>query len=198
MSTIEDELGQLEKDLRQLQIEYDTYFSGGRPRPPTDTEFRVQRSLKRFAEMGGRLRYADRFRYNNLASRYAKYSEIWRQRSRRVEAGYSPYGYSKVARELEKQRLAEAERRHQARARVHPACVSLRDPLKEREKLQLLYHAMVEAKSQAREAGDINFEQFSKFVRRKTQQLQKQMNCQTVQYEVSVQNGRVKLKAKCA
>ena len=33
MATIDEELGQLERDIRQLKIEYDQYFGGGRKRP---------------------------------------------------------------------------------------------------------------------------------------------------------------------
>lgn len=196
MATVDEELTQLEKDIRQLQIEYDTFFTGGRPRPPADTEWRVQRLIKKFAEMGGKLKYAQRFRYNNLAARYAKYSEVWRQRLRRVESGRSAFGYSKVARELEEQRLAEAEQRHQRRAQASSAAVAVTDPLKDTEKVQALYHTMVEAKKKAGESADVDFEQFHKFVRAKTDQLKQQMHCDKVQYEVSVEGGHVKLKAK--
>lgn len=30
MATIDEELGQLERDIRQLKIEYDQFFGGGR------------------------------------------------------------------------------------------------------------------------------------------------------------------------
>lgn len=195
MATIDEELSQLEKDIRQLQIEYDTYFSGGRPRPPSDTEFRVQRNIKRLAEMQGRLKYAERFRYNSIASRYAKYSEIWRQRARKVESGHSAYSYSKTARDLEQKRLEESEKRQKIRKAVGTR-IALRDPKKDTEQVQALYKTMVEAKQAAGEGADINFEQFNKFVRQKTDQLRKQMHCESVQYEVSVEGGHVKLKAK--
>ncbi|MGH9804321.1 MAG: MXAN_5187 C-terminal domain-containing protein [Candidatus Acidiferrales bacterium] len=195
MASIEDELNQLEKDLRQLKIEYDTYFTGGRPRPPADTEWRVQTLIKKFADMGGKMKFAQRFRYNGLASRYAKYSEVWRQRAKRVEMGGSAFAYSKVGRELEQQRLAEAERKHAARIGGN-ARVAFSDPLKEGEKVQELYRTMLEAKEKAGEKADVNFEQFHQFVRNKTDQLKKQMGCKAVEYEVSVEGGQVKLKAK--
>jgi hypothetical protein len=203
-ATPDEELSQLEKDLRQLQIEYETYFAGGRKRPPNDTEWRVQTAIKKFGDNSGKLKYAQIFRYNSLAAKYAKFSEIWRQRAKRVEEGRSAYGYSKVARELEQKRLAEAERQHAAR--IHGASaaeaaaisgrVAVTDPLKESEKVQELYKTMLEAKQQAGEKADINFEQFHKFVRSKTEQLRQQMGCQQVEYTVSVENGQVKLKAK--
>jgi len=195
VASIEDELNQLEKDIRQLQIEYDTYFTGGRPRPPADTEWRVNTMIKKFADMGGKIKFAQRFRYNGLASRYAKYSEVWRQRAKRVEMGGSAFAYSKVARELEQQRLAEAERKHSARI-GGPARVAFSDPLKEGEKVQELYRTMMEAKEKAGEKPDVNFEQFHQFVRNKTDQLKKQMGCKAVEYEISVEGGQVKLKAK--
>ena len=200
-ATTDEQLTQLEKDIRQLQIEYDTYFTGGRPRPPADTEWRVQSTIKRFSEMGDKLKFAERFRFNGLASRYAKYSEIWRQRAKKVEAGHSAYSYSKVARELEAKRLAEAERKHEAylhgeRGEPKAGRVAFSDPLKETEKMQELYHTMLDAKGKAGEKADVNFEQFHAFVRNKTEQLKKQMGCQKVEYEVSVEAGQVKLKAK--
>ena len=203
-NTPDEDLNQLEKDLRQLQIEYETYFAGGRKRPPNETEWRVQTGIKRFGDNSGKLKYAQTFRYNTLAAKYAKFSEIWRQRSKRVEEGRSAYGYSKVARELEQKRLEEAERQHAAR--IHGASaaeaaaisgrVAVTDPLKESEKVQELYKSMIEAKKAAGERADVNFEQFHKFVRSKTEQLRQQMGCQQVEYTVSVENGQVKLKAK--
>jgi hypothetical protein len=196
VATVDEDLSQLEKDIRQLQIEYETYFAGGRSRPPADTEWRVQRTIKRYAEMGGKLKYAERFRFNNLTSRYAKYSEIWRRRTRKVEAGQSAYSYSKTARELDKQRLEEAERRHEAWLRGDRAQVAMSDPRRETEQVQTLYHKMIEAKKAAGEASDINFEQFSSFVRSKTKELRQQMHCDSVQFEISLEGGHVKLKAK--
>ena len=38
MASIDDDLSQLEKDIRQLKIEYEQYFGGGPPRPPADTQ----------------------------------------------------------------------------------------------------------------------------------------------------------------
>ncbi|MCH7765276.1 MAG: hypothetical protein IH916_01810, partial [Acidobacteria bacterium] len=49
MRPVEEELTQLEKEIRRLKIEYDSYFAGGRPRAPSETEWRVQKGLKQFA-----------------------------------------------------------------------------------------------------------------------------------------------------
>ena len=196
MRPVEEELTQLEKEIRRLKIEYDSYFAGGRPRAPSETEWRVQKGLKRFADNQGKMKFVQRLRYNNLAARYAKFSEIWRQRTRRMEAGHSPFGYSKTARELEQRRLVEEERRHAARLEGGAFRIGVSDPLKESEQVQALYRHLVTAKKELGEKSDVNFEQFHKFVQKKTEQLKKQMKCQQVEYVVSIENGQVKLKAK--
>src|SRR6267143_1768262 len=80
MATIDEELGTLERDIRQLKIEYDQYFGGGRKRPPTEIEWRIDQLVKRYAERGGELKFAQRFRFNNLSQTYAKYKDIFRKK----------------------------------------------------------------------------------------------------------------------
>ena len=46
MATIDEELAQMERDIRQLKIEYDMYFGGGRKRPPTEVEWRIELLVK--------------------------------------------------------------------------------------------------------------------------------------------------------
>ena len=55
-STIDDELNQFERDIRQLKIEYDQFFGGGRKRPPTEIEWRIEQIVKRHAERAGELK----------------------------------------------------------------------------------------------------------------------------------------------
>lgn len=202
MATIEEDLNQLEKDIRQLRIEYDSYFAGGRPRPPSDIEWRVSNIIKKHAS--GRMSFSHRFRYDGLVQRYAKFSELWRQRTRQKEAGLSPYlAAGQAAREAARLETARAEtlREEAARAAKPARAVAEKrfvytDPRREPEKVQELYRTLVAAKEKAGEKADVNFEQFHRFVRQKTDELKKQLGCQQVEYSVSVEGGQVKLKAK--
>ena len=196
MATIEDELSQLEKDIRQLRIEYDSYFAGGRPRPPQDIEWRVQNLIRKYNAT--RMNYAQRFRFEGLVSRYAKFSELWRQRLRQKEAGLSPYLSAGVAaREAAEVEMGRGEATAApAAARSEEYRLAVSDPLHEPEKVHQLYRTLVEAKQQAGEKADVNFEQFHKFVRQKTEELKQKMGCQAVEYVVAVEKGQVKLKAK--
>jgi hypothetical protein len=83
--TVEEELALLEKHLRHLKIEYDIYFNNPRKRPPLDLEWKVVNLIRRFSD-GMRMSFSQRFRYTEMAQRYAIYSELWRKKSRLREA----------------------------------------------------------------------------------------------------------------
>ena len=85
--TIDEELTVLDTQLRRLKIEYEIYFSNPTKRPPTDVEWKVLSLLRKFSD-GGRMSFSQRFRYNEIAQRYAIYSDLWRKKNRIREEGY--------------------------------------------------------------------------------------------------------------
>src|SRR6202142_1978469 len=85
--TTDEELNVLETQLRRLKIEYETYFSNPTKKPPTDIEWKVLSLLRKFSD-GGRMSFSQRYRYNEMAQRYAIYSDLWRKKSRVREEGY--------------------------------------------------------------------------------------------------------------
>src|ERR1700736_6767065 len=85
--TIDEELTVLDSQLRRLKIEYEIYFSNPTKRPPTDIEWKVLSLLRKFSD-GTRMSFSQRFRYNEIAQRYAIYSDLWRKKSRIREEGY--------------------------------------------------------------------------------------------------------------
>src|SRR5438067_8485334 len=85
--TIDEELNQFESHLRRLKIEYEVFFSNPQKKPPSDLEWKVLALLRKFSD-GARLSFSQRFRYNEMAQRYAIYSDLWRKKSRIREEGY--------------------------------------------------------------------------------------------------------------
>ena len=79
--TIDEELSVLDTQLRRLKIEYEIYFSNPTKRPPTEVEWKVLSLLRKFSD-GGRMSFSQRFRYNEIAQRYAIYSDLCCSRSR--------------------------------------------------------------------------------------------------------------------
>src|SRR6202035_4995749 len=118
MATIDEELGQLERDIRQLKIEYDQFFGGGRKRPPTEIEWRIELLVKRYSERGGELKFGQRFRFNNLTQTYAKYKDIFRKKLQQKEEGKVSRHFGSAAKKIEAER---EEKRAATRAKVEAA-----------------------------------------------------------------------------
>lgn len=198
MATIDDELGQLERDIRQLKIEYDQYFGGGRKRPPTEIEWRIDLFIKRYAERGGDLKYGQRFRLNNLTQTYAKYKDIFRKKTQQKEEGKVQRHYGAAAKAIEAERAhkEKAPAAAAAQGTAGPFRVICSEPENEAEKVDQLYAAFLQAKQQAGEqTAKLTRSSFNEFVLKKTKDLQKQKNCRDVEYVVETIDGQVKLKA---
>jgi len=199
MATIDEDLSALERDIRQLKIEYDMYFGGGRKRPPTEIEWRIELIVKRYGERGGDMKFGQRFRFGNLAQTYAKYKDIFRKRTANREEGKVQRHFGAAAKAIEAER-AKAQVASNAASSAAEAAKVFRvvctAPEKEADKVEQLYQAFVRAKQEAGEAmGKMTRAGFNEFVRKKTQDLQKQKNCHEVEYVVETVGGQVKLKA---
>lgn len=201
--TTDEELTLLETNLRRLKIEYEVYFSNPTKKPPTDIEWKVLSLLRKFSD-GGRMSFSQRFRYNELAQRYAIYSDLWRKKTRIREEGYRrPQDAILSVQGVRPEDEHEAHHPvygvgHAAVAQKEPFMVQCSDATKEGDKVQLLYQALVEAKKKNGEsvADSASLDSFATFVKKKTDQIRKQSGCVAVEYSVEMQDGHVKLKAK--
>jgi hypothetical protein len=206
INAIDEELNQFEKDIRQLKIEYEQYFGGGRKRPPTEIEWRLELMAKRYAERSGELKYGQRFRYNNLTQTYSKYKDIFRKRLQQKEEGKVSRHFGSAAKKIEAERAQKhaetvlkadaAESKKSDDKALATFRVVCSKPEQEAEKISKLYEAFLEAKQNAGE-DTIKFTRsnFHEFVMKKTKDLQKTKNCKDVEYVVEVTEGHVKLKA---
>jgi hypothetical protein len=153
MATIDEELGQLERDIRQLKIEYDQYFGGGRKRPPTEIEWRIDQLVKRYAERGGELKFAQRFRFNNLSQTYAKYKDIFRKKVALKEEGKIQRHFGAAAKEIEAARAKKEAEEHAAAAVAGESKtfrMTCTEPERETEKVEQLYEAFLRTRRSCR------------------------------------------------
>ncbi len=207
MASVDEELSQLDREIRQLKIEYEMYFGGGRKRPPTDTIWRIEQIIKKHGERGGQLNFGQRFRLNNLSQTYAKYQEMFRKRLKAKEEGLVQRHFGAAARTIEEERkkrqppkpsaAATAAKEERAAARKAAGyAATFNDPVHEKDKVEELFNVLLSAKRQAGEKVDsLNFEGFQNFVKKKTAELKKQGKGE-VEYSVSMEDGKVKLKAR--
>ena len=205
--TIDEELTHLDSLLRRLKIEYEVFFNNPTKRPPNDLEWKVLALLRKHSD-GGRMTFSQRFRYNEVAQRYAIYSDLWRKKSRIREEGYRRPQDALLS--VQGVRVTEDEHKAQhhpvygvshAAAAAAGAASSPHFTLHsvdqaEREQVERLYNTLVAAKKKAGENVSGNIDSFTAFVQKKTEQIRKQYHCENVEYSVELTNGHVKLKAK--
>ena len=171
--TVDEELNLLESNLRRLKIEYEIYFNSPNKRPPSDLEWRVANALRKFSDGytdGGRLSLAQRYRYNEMAQRYAVFADLWRKKMRIREEGYRrPQDALLSVQGVRAQDEGESKSKA-VDAKPKPFMMQCSDPLAERDKVQSLFNALAEAKQKAGEtSSQASLESFEKFVKKKTE-----------------------------
>jgi hypothetical protein len=209
--TTDEELNLLNSQLRRLKIEYEIYFSNPSKKPPADVEWKVLAMLRKFSDGGGKMNFSQRFRYNEMAQRYAIYSDLWRKKSRIREEGYrrpqdallSVQGVRPEEEHKPQHHVAYGVSQAAAAAAAGAEAGSSSQPFmlhsvdkEEREQVERLYNTLVAAKKKAGEKVSGDFDSFTSFVQKKTQQIRKQYSCENVEYSVELADGHVKLKAK--
>jgi len=207
--TIDEELNLLESQLRRLKIEYEVYFSNPAKKPPTDVEWKVLSLLRKFSD-GGRMSFHQRYRYNEMAQRYAIYSDLWRKKGRIREEGYRRPQDALLSVQGVRPTEEHETPHHPAYGVTHagaavavaasaagqPLTVQCSDARTETAQVEKLYQALTAAKKKAGESVSGNLDSFASFVQKKTDQIRKQHGCQSVEYTVEMEAGKVRLKAK--
>lgn len=214
MVTIDEDLNQIERDIRTLKIEYEQFFGGGRKRPPADTQWRVDSLVRRLNERMNEFNFAQRFRLNNLTQTYAKYQDMWRKKTAQKETGAAQHHFGAAAKAIEAERSRKAALEASTRA-VPPAgsighatrpeprpqeptafALALSSPEHEKEKIYTLYEKLIEARGETGEKANApSLKDFERFVQQKTKELQDKGG-REIEYTVGIEGGRVRLKAR--
>jgi len=195
---IDEDLTLLEDQLRRLKVEYDMYFGGGSKKPPADIEWKVKSLLKKI-EGGGRMNYAQRFRYTTIQQRYALYNALWQQKLLIKEEGYrrpqdAILGIQGLRTDEEHE--AQKELEHQEHPGHKRAFSLLVSDGGDYGQVESLFQALTEARKKTGEKNSANLDSFKKFVKQKTAQLKKEYDCKAVEYTVETKDGQAKLKAR--
>jgi len=181
-SSIERDLRRLEAELKQLEAEYNMFFSGRLPKPPWETRARVEALVKHYDRVYIQ-NYGDRFRFHTLQSRFAAFIDLWDRGLRAREEGRpGPFG---------QQRTKQQPKRPEDRI-LHVS--SFRDPLREADKLTELYESLSEAR---REAGEnqVPFHKFAELVKLQVKKL-RETGSPEVAFRVAVKDGKVSFTAR--
>ena len=182
--TIERDLQRLEVDLKQLEAEYNMFFSGRLPKPPSETRARVEALVKQY-DRAHIVNTGDRFRFLTLQSRFATFIDLWDRGLRAREEGRpGPFGQHRGAKEPEKKGPDDRI--------LHVS--SFRDPVREIDKLTELYESLAEARREVGEAAP-PFHKFADLVKSQVKKL-RQSGTPEVAFRVAVKDGKVSFTAR--
>jgi hypothetical protein len=183
-TAIEKDLQRLEVELRQLEAEYNMYFSGRQPKPPWETRARVEALVKHYDRTHIQ-NYGDRFRFTTLQTRYATFIDLWDKGMRAREEGRpGPFGQKRPA-------TKEVEKGPEDRI-LHVA--AFRDPVREIDKLTDLYESLAEARRAVGEEA-VPFHKFADLIKNQVKKL-RDTGSPEVAFRVAVKDGKVNLTAR--
>lgn len=183
-SEIDRDITRLETDLKQLEAEYNMFFSGRLPKPPWETRARVEALVKQL-DRGHIPNTGDRFRFTTIQSRYATFIDLWDRGLRAREEGRpGPFA--------QKHPTGDAARKEVGNRILHVS--AFRDPLREIDKLTELYESLAEAR---REVGGEAppFHKFAELVKSQVKKL-RDTGSPEVAFRVAVKDGKVSFTAR--
>ena len=186
LTEIQKDLQALAAGLKQLEVEYNMFFSGRLKRPPWETRNRVAALIKKW-DRGYIQASMDRFQFDTLQRRYQTFIDLWDRGLRSREEGRAgPFALPQA-----KQAQAAKEKEPDAKV-VHVA--AFQDPMREMDKLHTLYDSLMDAR---REAGDdvVPFHRFAALVKDQVTKL-KSEGSEKVAFRVAVVEGKVNFTAR--
>lgn len=179
-SETQRDLDALASDLKRLEGEYNMFFSGRLPRPPWETRGRVQALIKRY-DRGHPMGTGDRFRFEQLQSRFQSLLELWDRGLRSREEGRpGPFA---------QQMPKAAARKPKAADGKVLSVTAFTDPVQEMDKLHTLYDSLMDARKQHGE-DVVPFHKFAALVKNQVTKLREEGSPE-VAFRVAVKDGKV-------
>ena len=180
--TPEEEIKLLEIKLNQLKLDYEKYFLGTRPTEPVMARAEVKKVVIRFSNTLI-TNTALRFKFNSLQGRYQAFKRHWDQILREIEAGT-------YKRHIFKADLRDRERGIAADAKPSPSNTASKSTAA--DIFETYRDAML---ATGQDASGLSRAKLQSAIAKREAAFKKKFGCERVDFEVVVQDGKVKLKA---
>ena len=179
---VAEDLVVLDNKLKMLKNEYEQYFLGTRKREPYQLRGEVTKMVNVYANIHIR-NTAQRFKFNNLRSRWSTYKRMWDDTLRKIEEG-------RYERHLFKADLREREM-GDARERRAQTAKSDKGPSQGE-----LFDAYVKAReSTGQGAKGLTQKKLAKILAKQEKAIRQKTGCERVKFRVVVEAGKAKVKA---
>lgn len=176
--SLEPRFDRVASRIQQLKVQYNRFFAGDLPQPPTAMLDEIEGEMRRLRAINMR-RSVDAFRFSALEAQLHSYSEMFARRVRANEEG-------KVA----------------PRRPSHPDMTPIRHdpdagivvtPRLEGDAVEALFAGLVQRNGKS---PTMDLDTFRNYLQRQVAQIRDKTGCEAVQFRVATEEGKVKLKAK--
>lgn len=192
-SDFEKQMIHLDSEIRRLEAEFNMFFAGRLPRPPWETRARVAALVKKHDQSFIR-NTADRFRFESLQARHAKFIELWERQMTNRELGKPMRGGMRTPEAPAPAAAASPAARPAARGEEGVVKFGrAADPEAESRRVQELFDRLAAAKKEVGEAP-IAIERVQALVRAQVEKFGAEGAA--VAFRIGVKDGKVSLTVK--
>ena len=193
--SVEEDLTGLDHAIRQLQIEWDKFFSGIEKKPPNDLKNKVEAVIRRHANAEIR-NNTERFRYQTMVAKYNTLNELWGKKLRAREEGKAFGVHGLKADVLPPPAPAPAAPPPRAVRAGGSGEFRVQNPERDLAAVKALYDNFLVARQQAGEGAPVKFESFQKLIAQQASRILSDKGAQAVDFRLETKDGKVSLKAK--
>jgi hypothetical protein len=170
----QEDMAKLQRTFRLLEREYEQWFSGALPKPPSDTQKICEDIVRRYNISPPR-NLSEQSLFSMLQARFNTYMEMWNRRTRLKEEG----------------RLPGQRESKRSTPKPLPPAPAPSDPFRE------VFDSFVAAKQKAGEATTkLNYESFRKTLEKQADQIRAAKGFKDVDFGVTVKDGKVSVVAR--
>jgi hypothetical protein len=178
---LENDLARLEVGIKRLKVQYDMFFAGSIPRQPFELRNEIEKIIRHHTRNPIR-KYAYRFHFNALVSRFNSMSELWAKTLRALEEGDRPAP-------------AVADRAGSGEQLV--AQCTVLDPTHEQGNLKLFHARLLDARKKAGDGpGTLPFDTFLRSISTQAAKLREKTGCDKVELRVIIHDRKVAVRAR--
>lgn len=194
----DEELDNLEEEIRKLKNNYDQFFMGLQKVPPMQQRRNVEAMIYEI----GKQKMRDntrRFRYNQLLTRYNQFREMWARKMREREEGPMDFRRRQaIMNEPEPEKLQHAAPSPSPRVTSNGDDPYVRvTPESNGDEIRALYEQIAAEHLKATgQKTAVTFEQLGQMVQKQAELIRGKYNVTKVAFRVETVDGKVKLKAK--
>lgn len=210
--TVEEEIRRLDLDITKLKIQFDLYFTGSVPRPPTSQRDALEKQVKETQFKVKSL--GERFLYNSVLNKFNAYSELWLKGLRTKEEGAHLHpmarraahqtaatggiagGSNGAASTGAAARQASGKRGAAKGPGQPPDSWRISTTRKDEKTLRNLYETFIAAKDQVGDRKKPSFDSFAREIARHTATIKGQVDCEQIDFKIYSSDNKVSIKAK--